>query len=171
MSFLEPIAAWYRSLSQRDRKLVWMAGTLLVLLVIYLAVVQPLASSYDGLHSRVVSNRKVLQWIDHNGPVLRRLEARTPGGSGPKTSPTSGSLFTVVSESVQNSPIASSVRQLRRAGAGRVTISLSRVPFDALIRWLGHLSYRHGVVVTRASLTRGSAPGTVNASLRLKRSP
>lgn len=168
MTFLQPIVEWYKSLSQRDQKLVWVGGLLLLLLLLYLAVVQPLTASYDGLSSRIVREKSVLQRIARDAPVLKRLEAQTGGDVGVRTHGPSGSLFSLVSESVQNSPIASSVRQLRRDGAGRVALSFNQVGFDALIRWLSSLVHRHGIVVVRASFNRGSSPGTVNANLDLR---
>jgi len=159
----EPVAAWYGSLARREQKLVLAGGAVLVLLVAYLGVVQPIVSARARLLDQVQQRRELLAYINSAAPRLRAAGPST-GGAGPNSG---HSVFTTVSAAAQNSPISGAVQRLEQTSDGNVRLSVSGASFDALIRWLGTLAAQDGISVTRANVQRAANPGTVNGNFTL----
>lgn len=166
MRLPEPWRRWYTGLSRRDRGLVIGGAGVVLALILYLALVQPLHSAYVHLVQRVQGQRTTLQWLNKKTARIRALE-----GNGPQVMPRPGgstSVFSVVSASVQDSPIASTVQQLQQAGNGTIQLTLQGAPFDQLVQWLADLARTEGIIVVNASIERTTAPGRINATLSLK---
>ncbi len=161
------VQTWFDELAARERRLVLIGGAVLGLLVIYLAVVQPMVHSRTRSLQELQQRQKLLSYMNSVAPRLRARQASpgvAPGVNG-------GSVFAVVSAAAQkNSAISGAVTRLEQAGNGSVRVNLSGASFDALVQWLGTLQEHQGIVVTNANIQRADDPGTVNATLTLSSS-
>ncbi|GEM_PF-1605793 len=168
MRLPEPWRRWYAELSRRDQRLAIGGAGLVLGLILYLALIQPLYSAYLHLTQRVQEQRTTLQWLNRNTARIRALE----GNESKATSRLGGStsVFSIVSASVQESPIASAVQQLQQAGDGTIQLTLQGTSFDQLVRWLAELAQKKGIVVVNANIERTSVSGRINATLSLKAS-
>lgn len=162
MTLPAPLRAWYGGLAPRERRLVLVVGAVVLLLIIYLAIVNPVRSAYDGLRQDVQAKRQLLVYIDRAAGRLHTDSTHHLGHL-----PAGQSVFTATSAAIQSSPISAAVQRIEQTRTGGVRLSLSGVEFDALMRWLDTLAGQDGVVVTRATIEQANGPGTVDATLTL----
>lgn len=162
MKLPEPVERWYTGLAKREQRLVLLCLGVIVVLILYLAVIQPLTSAHESLDRRVQTDKSLLVYMNNSADRLRSISA-----SGGGKAHFSGSVFSAVSAAARNSPIHNAVQRLEQASSGGVRLTLSAVPFDDLITWLQSLATEKGIVVERANIQGAQAPGTVNVSLTL----
>ncbi|MGH8160973.1 MAG: type II secretion system protein GspM [Gammaproteobacteria bacterium] len=162
MKLPEPIGSWYAGLAPRERNLVIAGAVVVVLLIIYLAAVQPLVSAHRSLNSKLQADRSLLAYMDRAAGRLG--SAPSAAGTGHLTG---GSVFSAVSAATQDSSISNAVQRLEQANNGGVRLTLASVPFDALVQWLQKLADSKGITATSASIQGAQAPGTVDVTLEL----
>lgn len=165
MRLPEPLLRQYEALAPRERRLVVIGAVFAALLIVYLAVVQPIAS----MHTRLV---KQLEYDRASLAFLRDAEAQIraagPLRAGPGHLRPGESILAVVSSAAQRSPVADSVQRIEQAANGGVRLTLSSARFDELVRWLATLNHSYGIEVADANIQQAQAPGTVDATLTLK---
>lgn len=158
-----PVAAWYAGLAVRERRLVAVGAAMVVSLIVYLAVVQPLTAAHNRLDRKLEADRSLLVYMNR---AASRLKAAAPAGPAGNTSV---SVFSAVSTAAQVASIKNAVQRLEQADNGGVRLTLSSVSFDALVPWLENLANQEGIAVESANIQRAQAPGAVNATLTLNR--
>lgn len=151
---------WFASLAPRERKSVLGAGALVVVVVVYIAVIEPLIEHRAMLERGVAAQRELVTWMRG---VAGELDAGAP------VSDAGGSLFAVVDRSVRGTALAGAVQRVQPEGTGTVRVWLDGADFDELVRWVAALDRRHGIGVSSLSVERGPAPGAVNVRLTLER--
>lgn len=158
----EPIERWYSGLAKREQRLVLLCLGVVVALILYLAVIQPLIGAHAHLERSVQSDRSLLVYMNDSAGRLKNI---APASSGPAH--LTGSVFSTVSSAAQDKSIHNAVQRLEQANNGGVRLTLTAVPFDALITWLQKLATEKGIVAESANIQGAQAPGTVNVSLTL----
>lgn len=153
---------WYDSLAPREQRLVLAGGLAVVVLVLYLAVVNPVRTAHTRLVNDVQTKRQLLGYINQAAP---RLRAQSGAATGRLQA--GQSVFAATSAAIQASAIAGAVQRLEQTQDGGVRLTLSNVSFDALVRWLATLKAQTGIVATQATIEQAAAPGTVHANLTL----
>ncbi len=161
MKLPEPIGSWYGGLAPRERRLVILGAAVVVLLIIYLAAIQPLVSAHQSLNQKLEADRSLLAYM--NGAAGRLAVAPSVSGGGHLT----GSVFSAVSVATQDPSISNAVQRLEQANNGGVRLTLAAVSFDALVQWLQKLADQKGITATSASIQGAQAPGTVDVTLEL----
>lgn len=155
--------AWLQSLAPRERLIVTVGGAVLVLVVVYLAVLEPMARAYAEREARVAALEGEIEWMRGAAAEVRAL-----GGAAPEED--NGS---------QRPPYLAADRALREAGLPRPSrlepvgsrgarLEIDQVAFDRLLQVLVRLRARDGLRVERANFERVGA-GLVEASLDLER--
>lgn len=162
MTLPAPVRAWYGGLAGRERRLVAIGGAVILLLIVYLAIVSPIRSSYGRLTSDVQAKRQLLAYIDQ---AAARLQTDSTAHIGRLSA--GQSVFTATSAAIQSSPISGAVQRIEQTQTGGVRLSLSSVDFDNLAHWLYTLAAQDGIVVTNATIEQAADPGTVDATLTL----
>ncbi len=158
----ESIDRWYTGLAKRERRLVLLCLGVVVVLILYLAIIQPLVSAHEHLGRSVQSDRSLLVYMNDSAGRLKNAAAASGGPAHLK-----GSVFSTVSSAAQDKSIHNAVQRLEQASNGGVRLTLTAVPFDALITWLQKLDTQKGIVAESANIQGAQAPGTVNVSLTL----
>ncbi len=161
-----PIAAWYAGLAVRERRLVAIGVALVVLLIVYLAAIQPLIAAHDRLAYKLNSDRSLLVYLNQ---AAGRLGNTASAGNQAATGNPSVSVFSIVSTAAQEPAIKNAVQRLEQADNGGVRLTLSSASFDALVPWLESLAQQEGIVIESANIQGAQEPGTVNATLTLNR--
>ena len=79
--------------------------------------------------------------------------------------------MSIVDSSAKRSKIRKPIQRIEPEGKNGVKLWIENVDFDTLVRWLGDIERRHGVLVKRATITRHEqTAGRVNSRLSLERS-
>ncbi|MGH8496449.1 MAG: type II secretion system protein GspM [Gammaproteobacteria bacterium] len=156
--------AWFRSLERREQLVVMAGAAVLVIVLFYLLVVQPLYGGTARLAERVEEKEQLVLWMRSVAPQLQ--VART----GAATATASGEpLVVIVANTATAAELQQYLKQNQPAGDDSIRVRFEAAPFDQLVQWLGVLQSRHGVQINSASFDGGVQPGVVTASLVLER--
>lgn len=162
-AYLERFRLWWSGLADRERRIVAAGAAVLALVLLYLAVWEPLAQARHAREQALVDERALAALLE-----TLAVEMQQRGGAG-AVAGTGQSLLAVVDQSRRASALSKPPSRLQPEGEDTVRIWLEDVPFDALVRWLNDLQTRYGVRVADADIERESGPGLVNARLTLMR--
>ena len=160
-ALLERLRAWWSTLVDRERRIVAAGGAALGLMILYLAVWEPLAGAK---HQREVD----LQAARALAVQIESLALLAPrAGSTVALAGAGQSLLAIIDTTRKASAVTQPPSRLQPEGDNTVRVWLEDAPFDGLLRWLGELHTRYGVRVETAEIERESGPGLVNARLTL----
>lgn len=153
------------NLSQRDRRLLVLAGGLLLLFILFMI--------WSSLHTKVirlqslVHDQKVLdQWMQDSAAQLQRLR----GAAGPQTGTvsTDKSLLALVDQTARQAGLGGAIKRVEPEQDNNVRVWFEQVAFDDMVRWLNGLGRSYAVRVDTISVERQDQPGRVNVRLVLK---
>ena len=152
---------WVGNLSPRERNLVYAAGALLAVALLYLLLVLPFTTSSRKLESRVEKKGADLAWMRQVAPqamaAAGMAQARGNGGE---------SLVVVVDRTAREAGLGGALRDQSPNGNAGLRLRMEGASFDTLVTWLVVLQQQHGVTVESATID-AAGPGMVNATLSL----
>jgi general secretion pathway protein M len=157
---MNQLRQWLDGLAPRERKLVYVAGVLLGIALVYLAVVLPVTSAARQRAARIEQKSSDLAWMRQVAPQV--MAAAAAGGLG-----NNESLVVLVDRTAREAGIGSAIRDQSPAGETGLQLRLEAASFDVLVTWLASLQQQYGVRVDTAMLGATNAPGLVNASITL----
>lgn len=151
---------WFDGLSLRERNLVYVAGGLLAVALIYVVLVMPFQVSGRKTEARVAQKSADLAWMQASAPQAMAAAgvAQSAGGE---------SLVVLVARTAREAGLGESLRDQSPDGNAGLRLRLEGAAFDALVTWLGSLQQQYGVTIESATID-AAAPGLVNATLSLK---
>lgn len=158
--YLEQLRAWWSALAPREQKIVGAGGFALALILLYLALWEPLGKARHSRERELAEARALATQIETLGANRGAAPAAVTGAGQ--------SLLTVVDQSAKASTLKP-WSTLKPDGDSTVRISFEDIPFDKLVRWLNDLQVRYGVRVDNADIDRQATPGLVNARVTLMR--
>lgn len=152
------VRQWIEGLAPRERRLVYAAGALAAVALLYIAVALPVDRLQARQAARVEKKAADLQWMRQAAPQVASVAARGGGHE---------SLVVLVDRTGREAGLAGAVRDQSPDGGNGLRLRLEGAPFDALIEWLANLQNQYGVSVADATIDAAAAPGLVNASITL----
>ncbi len=152
--------AWWASLASRERVILIAGMLVLAVLLIWLAIVEPLADGRNSLRKEVAGLSADHDWMQQVAPEVRRRASLRAGagaiGAG------NGSVLTLVEVSANASGMRSAMTRVQPEGQG-ARLWFDSVSFDALVSWLAELETRQNLRISQLAVDAGSAPGLVSA--------
>jgi general secretion pathway protein M len=164
MTFALPnrVLDYWDSLAPRERNLL-AAGLLILLpLVLYFYLWQPLSTDRARLAGRVEQLRGQLAQLRTDSEEIKRLRAQTPTRSAQTLGATAhlaASRFLMTDKQITLTP----------QGSDRLNVTMEGVAFDTWVRWIGELNIQ-GVSLTACKVEALPAPGLVRVKATLARS-
>ncbi|UCC56330.1 MAG: type II secretion system protein M [Gammaproteobacteria bacterium] len=155
---------WLAGLAPRERVIVYAVAALLVVILIYVVLVQPLYSRYDRLESNVAQQRETLQWMQQNAVTVGQLKGAKPAAEGLA----GRSLLSVTDAAARAANLGSALKRVEPEGSDAVRVWLDGAAFDVVVGWLEVMSSRYGADVDTITLERAQAVGRVNVRLTLR---
>ncbi len=156
---------WFGALEQREQRVLLAGAGILLVLLLYVLIWQPLQSRHERAANGVVSGQATLGWMLEAAAEVRALQGSgTSAGNGLE----GRSLLAVVDQSARRTGLGDALKRVEPEGAGAVRVWLEAASFDQMIGWLAGLSQQQGVQVDVISIERGDATGRVNARLTLQ---
>ena len=159
------MSAWWENLEPRERWLISVGGGLLALVLLYLYIWEPFASTVTSLRQQVNTNRELIQWMT---PVTRKIQQLKAQGVVPQQL-SEQSLLVLVNRSLQQKQLNPFVAQIGQTDTNKVEIRFNQVPFDQLINWLDHLWKQSAIKVSDLITTPLKTPGLVRANITLEK--
>jgi general secretion pathway protein M len=151
---------WLDNLSARERNLVYGAGGLLAVALLYLVVVMPFQVSGKKMTARVQQKSADLAWMQASAPQAMAAAGATQQSGGE-------SLVVLVARTAREAGLGEALRDQSPDGDAGLRLRIEAASFDTLVTWLGSLQQQYGVTIESANID-AAAPGLVNATLSLK---
>jgi general secretion pathway protein M len=162
---IDALRSWLDSLAPRERNLVYLAGGLAAVAVVYIALVLPLTTLAGKRAARVEQKSADLAWMRQMAPQVAAAAATSGAAAGGE------SLVVLVDRTGREAGLGNALRDQSPNGELGLRLRLEEAPFDVLVVWLASLQQQHGVKVEAATIDAVAAPGLVNASLTLTHGP
>jgi len=152
---------WLAGLAPRERNLVYAAGGLAIIALLYFVLVLPITTMAAKRAARVEQKTADLAWMRQVAPqVAAAAAAGAAAGSGE-------SLVVLVDRTGREAGLGGALRDQSPSGDQGLRLRLEAASFDVLVVWLASLQQQHGVKVEAATIDATATPGLVNASLTL----
>ena len=156
--------AWFLSLAPRERLIVAAGAGVLLVLVLWLGVWEPLAQRTQQLEQSVTVQEETLAWMQQAAAEIEQLRR----SGGPAATGLQGrSLLAVVDQATRAAGLSGGLKRIEPEGADRVRVQFERIAFDDFMRWLDGLQRQYGVFTQSITVEREEAPGRVNIRLTL----
>lgn len=153
----------YQQLQPRERVIVLAGAAVLAVLVLYLAIWEPLVNAHHRNAEALDAARAVATRIE----VAASLVQGRSGGNVNR----SAALLSVVDQTSRAGTLGKAPTRVQPEGSGEreVKVWFEDVPFANCLRWLTDLQTHYGIQVSSTEIEQGSAPGLVNARFTLSR--
>jgi general secretion pathway protein M len=155
---------WFAGLNNRERRIVSGGAIVVLIMLVYLLIWEPLSSSRAQLQTSVQAQRNTYAWMQQAAHEINQLSGRDAGNNKP-----TGSLLGTINNTakpVLRGAILKRVEEDRQQG---VRVWIEQVAFDDLIHWLGQIQQQYGIRVSSLVSERHTRPGRVNVRLILQR--
>ncbi len=162
MSRVDELRTWYRSLQQRERRVLFAGAVALGVMLLYAVILHPFFSGKQRLQQHISDQHTLIAWMR---PAAAQIQALR--GQQPSAMPAGQSLLAVVDKSAADAGFGAALKQVQTDNDGSVRLQMQAVGFDSLVRWLGSLQQRYGITVREMTAQRSASPGNVDAGLTL----
>lgn len=154
---------WFTGLSIRERRSVAVAALVLLILLVYIFVWEPLSNQRAQLQTSLQAQRHTYAWMQQAAAEIRQLS-----GQAADVKKHSGSLLGTINSTAKpllHGAILKRVEEDRQRG---VRVWIEEVAFDDLILWLGQIEQEYGIHVSSLVSERHATAGRVNVRLILQ---
>lgn len=156
--------AWFASLEANERRLLMIAAPMLLLMLLYVGVWEPLANKVDDLRASTTEQESLLAWMRGAAQEVKQLRGRS--GQSQRAKPTNGeSLLSLVDSTAKSGQLGTALKRVQPDGEQKVRVWLEAASFDDVVRWLTALETRHGVHVVSSVFQAVEATGRVDVRL------
>ncbi|AXR05010.1 type II secretion system protein GspM [Salinimonas sediminis] len=143
----------YKALTEREQKLVLLAGIAIIIGVFYFGIWAPLNHSIDAAKARQDSQQKLLSWVQENALKAQQLRRTNSNANS-----FSGTLAQAVNRSTSEYGILVSRMQPQDE---ELQVWVDQASFNNVLAWLNTLEGM-GVVILQVDIAEANAPGTIN---------
>ncbi len=156
--------AWWQSLAPRDRRMLQIGSALVVAMLFWALLFEPLQTSRSALVGSVAQAEADLVYMQAASQQLASLHS---GGSASVFERGGRSLLALADASAREAQLANALKRVEPVSAGRVSVWLEAASFDATANWLEQLHQRYGVRSEDFSISRGAGTGLVDVRVVL----
>ena len=155
---------WFLSLTQRERTMVQIAASIVVVFLIYLIVIEPISSNYAKNKKNVAASLETIEWMRTAAQEVRQLS-----GGKALAARTQGKQFilSTVDQSARKSGLASVMKRVQPEGDSGVRVWFEGASFDELVKWLAQIEKKHGLLVNEINIEETESTGLVNVRVFL----
>lgn len=158
---MEQLLEKYRSLSERERRLVIVAGISLVITLCYVLVWSPLQSSISANQKGIANKQELLVWVEQNANKAIQLKQSAGGNRN-----FNGSLPQAVNQTAARNSIDITRMQPQK---DEIQVWVDRASFDNVLSWLQQME-QMGISIAEADIAESDDPGIIKIRrLRLSR--
>lgn len=155
---------FWQARNARERGLLVGFVVLLVLLIWYTALWQPLSAAAEQ-HERNIARQEVdLAWMTGAAQELQQTRA-----TGQVLQGAGQSVLSIVDLASKSAKLKAQMNNLTSVNQNTARATFENASFDQLLRFIYQLNYTYGVVVSNLNIDRKSAAGLVDARLTLTR--
>ena len=153
----------FLALSPRERVIVLFGGSLLLLTMLYVGLIEPVIKARSSRIEALASSRAMATQLEAAALAVNSSRA------GGITQGAGMSLLAAVDQSTRSSALGKAPERLQPEGETEVKVWFDNVSFDNLTRWLAELQLTYGIKVQTLDVELQDEPGAVDARLSLTR--
>ena len=156
---------WYLRQSQRDQQIVIAVAALVLAVLIYAMLIQPLITGLENRRASVASRTDLLSWMSESAAKLQRVRGSGATNSGKRNDK---AAYVLLDESIRNAGLSAAADRIEPAGKDKkgARVQFSQVDFDKLVRLLGTLQSQYGLGISHANISQKDG-GMVSARITL----
>lgn len=143
---------WWQQLKNSEQRLVALMGCVVVLILFYSVVWQPLVNNISKSEQKLARQQALLTFVQES---TQRYKLSQKSGTSARSS---GSLSSIVNRSAARNSI--SIARLQPQGED-LQIWIDEVPFTQLLSWLEFLANNEGLIVKSIDLSKADRQGVV----------
>jgi len=151
---------YWQQLKPRERMFIMIGGGFFLILVLYLAVLEPLIIKVDELTVKVDKQKTLVKSLKSMSKEVALLRQNTGGAVISKRQ--GQSLLVLVDRTSKREKLAKSITRIEPDGTARVRVWLEKAAFDDLIKWLSVLESKYNILVETAVVDKTPVVGRVN---------
>ncbi|TDU31584.1 type II secretion system protein M (GspM) [Panacagrimonas perspica] len=157
--------ARFLALQVRERWIVGVGAVVMLFVVLYLAVWEPLTKAHVQREAALASARSTAIRLEEAAAKLQTSAGRNPAATAGRGL----SLMAAVDQASKQGSLGKEPTRIQPEGDREVRVWFEDVSFDSLVRWLSDLQTRYGVAVQTLEVEPQATPGKVNVRLSLVR--
>ncbi len=158
---------WFANLEPREQLFVGVGAIAVAIIVLYGIIWVPFDNSHKALAEDVETWQRSLAEL---GPIKNQLARQS--GDRRRPTPANQTPVVIVDQTSRARGLDRALKRSQPTTTTGIRVEFENVAFDDLVLWLGDLSSEYGLVVQQGSFsTSQTAPGRVNSTLTLERSP
>ena len=127
---------------------------------------QSVSAGRERLERTVPREQALVEWMQQAAREVRTLRQSKAAQKGRDAGQ---SLLSVINATAARQSLAPRIKRMEPQGDDAVRLWLTAVPFDVLVKWLGGLRQDYRIEVSGADINSAETPGSVDATLTLKR--
>lgn len=151
----------WQQLNARERLLIAVGGSVVILLLGYFYGAQPAINSYIQLQKSIVAKEKSLTYLQAKTPVIRTLRATAPTQEVSQTE----DMLTVLSQSIDKEGWQASVKKIRQTKRGHARVEFAAIAFDQFSEWLNHLWQDHRISADEIDIKNTATQGMIDVTV------
>jgi general secretion pathway protein M len=151
---------WFSNLQPREQIMVLSGAVVLVILMFYLIVWDPLNKSVDTLENTVTEQESLLKWMQNAAAEAQRLRGTQ---TRPATRGSGQSLLSLIDSTAKSGQLGGALKRVKPDGDDKVHVWLENASFDDMVKWLESLQRTYAIEVLTITIDRQDIPGRVDA--------
>jgi len=160
---------WYDSLSAREKQTLFIGGILLIGLLFWAFVWQPLQDEHKKLTKQIEQQTELVQWMQQASQQVKQLQAQGGGANNSGVIKIRGNPQIVVDKALKQFKLDQASPSLKSKGKDGVKLSLKEAPFNIFISFLQNLEKQHSLQIDDFSIRPTKTEGTADISVSLSR--
>ena len=159
---------WFSALEPRERQLIIGGAVLLIVMLFYLLVWEPISKDNDALRLSYQSNQQLISWMEDAAAEAKNLQAKIQE-SGPSGNSKNQSLLGIIDRTAKRDKLGPSVKRVQPDGKIGARVWLENAIFNDVIMWLENLQHQEGIRLVTTVIEKQEESGMVNARLVFER--
>lgn len=153
---------WWNALSLRDKRVLSLGLFILIVIMLYEVIWNPLLTKNQLLRQQVQDNKKLIVWMRAAGKQIQSLEKK------PINQSIKHSSLSILQEELKKSNLMGQISELKQAENNSVQLHFQAIYFDKLMSWLIKIYQEQGFVVSQIEVNSDSNVGRVSGQMVLK---
>lgn len=153
-------------LSSREKTLVSVAAIAVTLMLFWLLILNPILSGHDKLTRLTQEKQTELLLMQRQSVLIKKLQQQA---SGSQTSKIKGNPQQLIEVALQDQGLKPTLQRMQSRGTRKVSLSLKEAEADKVMRFIGDLEKKYGLVNTQMVLAKAKVIGTVNVRLTVEK--
>ncbi|NOZ51566.1 MAG: type II secretion system protein M [Gammaproteobacteria bacterium] len=155
---------WFNGLEPRERKLLVAAAAIVTIMIVYLAVWDPMVTKLERLKNSTQQQQVLIAWMEDTAREVKQLR-QSALRMNPSKKIQGQSLLGIIDRTAKNGKLGSAVKRVKPDGESKAQVWLENASFNDMLAWLEKLQRQQGIRVVTTVIEKQSEAGRVNARL------